>query len=399
MFTYKSLLTPLLFTLFIYFEYFELSLKLINTIIALSAFLLVFQLTKKELFLNGFIIGILWFWWLSYSFIYYELNFLIPVVLVGIGLLYGILFYLIGIFNNIYYKISYIFLLSYIEPFNFNWFKIELPFINSYLGTSKFEFLSILIISALFIEFRYKYKKTIPLSYASVIILLFFINKYNISQNEIKLPPLKIYKYETTIPQEQKWDRKYKKEIIENNFNAIQLAIKNKNDLIILPETAFPLILNHQPILLNKLLEYSEKISIITGSLYEKDTLLYNSSYLFQNGTLKVANKVVLVPFGEAVPMPEKIKNWINDTFYDGAKDYITASTPTTFTINNTKFRNAICYEATTDKIYANMDTKYTIAISNNGWFTPSIQPTLQKLLMKYYENKYSIMIIDVSNK
>ena len=48
------------------------------------------------------------------------------------------------------------------------------------------------------------------------------------------------------------------------------------------------------------------------------------------------------------------------------------------------KFRNAICYEATTDKIFENLgDTKYMIAISNNAWFTPSIEPTLQHLFFK----------------
>lgn len=398
MFTIKSLLTPLFLSLFIYFEYFDISIKLINTIFALSAFILIFQLNKKELFFSGFFTGILWFWWLSYSFIYYELTFMIPIVLIGVGLVYGLLFYFIAIFNNIYYKISYIFLLSYIEPFGFNWFKIELPFINSYLGTSKLELLLILIISSLFIEYRYQYKKVTPIIYSLIILILFFINKYNISQNYIKEPSLNIYKYETHISQEHKWDKKYKKVIIKNNFKEIEAAIDNKYDLIILPETAFPLILNHQSTLLNKLLLYSKQISILTGSLYIKDNLLYNSSYLFQNGSFKVANKVVLVPFGEAVPLPEKLRNWVNDTFYNGAEDYITASMPTTFTIKNVKFRNAICYEATTDKIYDNIDTPYTIAISNNGWFTPSTQPTLQKLLMKYYENKYKIMIIDISN-
>lgn len=399
MFTIKSLFTSLLFTLFIYLEYIGLSCKFLNTILALNAFLLVFQLSKKELFLSGFSIGILWFWWIGYSFIYYELSFLIPFVIIAIGLVYGALFYLVGIINNTYYKIASLFLLSYIEPFGFNWFKIELPFINSYLGTSKLEFLTILIISALFIKYNDKYKKITILSYAIVILSLFFINKFTISHNNIQQPPLTITKYNTKIPQEEKWDRNYKKDIIKNNFNAIEFAIQNNNDLIILPETAFPLILNHQEVLLNKLLKYSQQIAIITGSLYEKDNLLYNSSYLFQNGTLEIANKVVLVPFGEAVPFPEKIRNWINDTFYNGAEDYVTASEPTTFTIKNVKFRNAICYEATTDKIYTNIDTPYTIAISNNGWFTPSIQPTLQKLLFQYYENKYNIMIIDISNQ
>jgi len=63
------------------------------------------------------------------------------------------------------------------------------------------------------------------------------------------------------------------------------------------------------------------------------------------------------------------------------------------------KFRNAICYEATTNKIFNNLDTKYMIAISNNAWFSPSIQPTLQKLLFKYYENKYNVKIFSVTNK
>jgi len=399
MFTIKSLLTPVLFTLFIYLESIGFSSKPLNTIFALSAFLFIFQLSKKELFFNGFLIGILWFWWIGYSFIYYELNFMIPLILIAIGLVYGVLFYLTGIINNIYYKIISLFLLSFIEPFNFNWFKIELPFINSYLGTSKLEFLIILIISALFIEYKDKYKKTITLSYALVIVSLFFFNRYTLSLNNIQEPPLKITKYNTNIPQEKKWDKNYKADIIKKNFNAIELAIQNNSDLIVLPETAFPLILNHQEILLNKLLKYSQKIAIITGSLYEKNSHLYNSSYLFQNKTIQIANKVVLVPFGEAVPLPEKLKNWINDTFYNGAEDYMTASKPTTFTIKNVKFRNAICYEATTDKIYTNMDTPYTIAISNNGWFTPSIQPTLQKLLMKYYENKYNIMILDIWNQ
>jgi len=399
MFTIKSILLPIFFSIFIYLEYFGLSLKIINTLFGLYAFTLIFQLNKKELFLSGFIIGILWFWWLGYSFVYYELSYLIPLVLLGIGLLYGIFFYFIGIFNNIYYKITYIFLFSYIEPFGFNWFKIELPFINSYLGTSKLEFLAVLIITALFVKYRDRYKKIIPLSSIFSIGILFFINKYNLAQNPIKQPSLKIYKYQTKIAQEKKWDKKYQKEIIKNNFKAIKTAIKTNNDLIILPETAFPLVLNHQQKLLNKLLIYSKKISILTGSLYIKDSQLYNSSYLFQNGTVKIANKVVLVPFGEAVPLPEKLRNWINDTFYNGAKDYTTAASPTTFTIKKVKFRNAICYEATTDKIYTNMDTSYAIAISNNGWFTPSIQPTLQKLLMKYYENKYTIMIIAVSNQ
>jgi apolipoprotein N-acyltransferase len=158
-------------------------------------------------------------------------------------------------------------------------------------------------------------------------------------------------------------------------------------------------VLNKNDYLKNLLLEKSKDISIIAGSLYKKDGLYYNSTYFFQDKKMQVAHKVVLVPFGEAVPLPEKIRDWINNTFYNGAKDYEVALSPTTFEIKGEKFRNAICYEATTDEIYKNLDTNKVIAISNNAWFTPSTQPALQRLLLRYYAKKYNLVIYNVTNK
>jgi len=33
------------------------------------------------------------------------------------------------------------------------------------------------------------------------------------------------------------------------------------------------------------------------------------------------------------------------------------------------------------------------ILLSNNGWFTPSTEPTLQKLLLQYYSKKYGTTV------
>jgi apolipoprotein N-acyltransferase len=214
-----------------------------------------------------------------------------------------------------------------------------------------------------------------------------------------QLPNLKIKLQSTDINQKQKWQKQYKDIIIEQNLNAIKNAIKEKYDLIIFPETSFPLPLNKDDKLLNILKNYSTKIDIVIGALQLKDNLYYNSSYHISNKKVKIASKVVLVPFGEVVPFPQKIKKYINDTFYNGAKDYEVALSATTFNIKGYKFRNAICYEATTNKIYKNLDTNYTIAISNNAWFTPSIEPTLQKMLLKYYAKKYNLIIYSVTNK
>ena len=150
---------------------------------------------------------------------------------------------------------------------------------------------------------------------------------------------------------------------------------------------------------MERLLELSYNIDIIVGSLYVENREIFNASYHFSNGNYEIAKKVVLVPFGEEIPFPKFMVDLINNIFYDGASDYSKASSPTDFLIKGEKFRNAICYEATTDKIFENIaNTKYMIAISNNAWFIPSIEPTLQHLLLKYYSKKYGVMIYHIVN-
>ena len=168
---------------------------------------------------------------------------------------------------------------------------------------------------------------------------------------------------------------------------------------MVLPETAFTTVLNKNVMLLEKLKELSYKIDIITGGLYVEDNQIYNASYHFSKGEVAIAKKVVLVPFGEEIPFPKFFVDLINKLFYNGAQDYSKASEPTDFVIKGEKFRNAICYEATTDKIFENLgNTEYMVAISNNAWFTPSIEPTLQHLLLKYYSKKYDVNIYHVAN-
>jgi len=389
MYFFRPFFTSILFSSFIYLEYFDISNKFLNTVVALFSFLLLLIMQKKEMFIAGFFIAIWWFWWIGYSFVYYDLNYFIPLVIFGIGLIYGGLFYFTSIFNNIYLRALALFGLSFIYPFGFNWLQIELPFINSYFNTSKIDF--ILILTALIIVI--KGKKYIK--YSAIVPLIFTLNY---SKNTINTPNIKIFMANTSIPQDIKWNKKYLTQIININFKIIDKAIKQKYDLIILPESSFPLLLNKNERLLKTLRLKSKNISIVLGSLYKEKNSFYNSTYLFQNGNMQVAHKVVLIPFGEAVPLPEKLKNFINDTFYNKAKDYQCAKTPTDFNIKGITFRNAICYEATTDEIFKDLAGNYLIAISNNAWFTPSIQPTLQKLLLKYYSNKYHVKIFSVVN-
>ncbi|HEY9129876.1 MAG TPA: apolipoprotein N-acyltransferase, partial [Sulfurovum sp.] len=117
-----------------------------------------------------------------------------------------------------------------------------------------------------------------------------------------------------------------------------------------------------------------------------------NSTYIFTEGKIAVANKVILVPFGESNPLPEFLSNWVNKVFYDGAVDYVASRNVTDYTIDGKVYRNAICFEATSEKLYEG-NPENMIVLSNNGWFTPSTEPTLQKLLLQYYSKKYGTTI------
>ncbi len=212
-----------------------------------------------------------------------------------------------------------------------------------------------------------------------------------------KMPNLKIYLSQTKIPQDVKWDPKYREKIVYSNLKIIDKAIEKGYDLVVLPESAFPMYLNLDDDLLNILKEKSKKIAIITGGLHYKNSLPYNSSYIFINERLIIADKVVLVPFGEETPLPKFLAKHVNEIFFNGAEDYQKAKKPTDFKIKNIKFRNAICYEATHPLLYKNAP-KYMIAISNNAWFTPSIEPILQNLIIKYYARMHNMVVFHSCN-
>ena len=389
-FIIKGFISSILLSSFIYLSYFNIEIKFLNTIVALFALYFLLIIPKKALFISGFMTGILWCWWMAVSLQYYDLVYLTPVILICIGIVFGVIFYLFALFDRLTFRILTIFAFTFFAPFGFNWMKFELIFIDSYIGIDKLSFILVLISFYFIIKLkRFKILGIIPLLFA----LSFPKGHY------IQNPNAKIYMPQMNVNQNLRWDKRYKPTLEQQNFDEIYYAISQNKDLVVLPETAFTTPLNRNEILFQKLKELSTKIDIITGAIYIENDQIYNASYHFSNGVVQVAKKVVLVPFGEEIPFPKFFVDLINKVFYNGAQDYSKASQPTDFTIKGEKFRNAICYEATTDKIFENLgNTEYMIAISNNAWFTPSIEPTLQHLLLKYYSKKYDVNIYHIAN-
>ncbi len=402
----RGLALALLASLFIYTAAWGLHLPMLHTLIAPLYYYLLLRSKQNVWFWTGFWTGLLWFWWIALSFLHYKMPWMIPLVLLAIAMVYGALFWIVAYIAETFTSLfaprlpSYLHTLpslllkgigllamSYIHPFGFDWFKPELLMVESYFGIDKIRFAFVLFALILTIFFRR------PL----MLLLLLAAIDTKIPQT---LPPEEatIRLLETRIDVESKWDESKQPAIIKTLLRKIDRAIAEGKQAIVLPESAFPVFVNYDQALFDALHKRAEKITIVTGGLYlDKARAPRNSTYIFTKEKITVANKVVLVPFGEANPLPDFLSNRINRFFYGNATDYRAAETPTDFSINGKRFRNAICYEATSEKLY-NPPPKRMMVLSNNGWFVPSIEPTLQRLLLTYYSRKYGTTIYHATN-
>lgn len=389
---YNLLVTPLLialgFSAFIYCEHFGLTHHLLNTLLALGSLYGLLYAPRIILPIAGFWIGLLWFYWIGYSFQYYDLAWAQWLIALGFGAVYALYFGVLGLTSNPWLRALILFGLTYVWPMDFNWMQPELIFVESYIGVEKWQFAFVLVIIASMSYFT-RWKQMLPL----LLLPLVFHPTYA----KPLMPPLKIKLISTDIPQDLKWQAFILEDTISNNLSLIDEAIEQKYDLIVLPEAAFTLYMNHNSILMKELQQRSRSITILTGTLHEENNLNYNVSYLFDQGKITVAKKMILVPFGEYIPLPKFLKTWVNREIFGGGSDFVTADKPTDYIIKGVKFRNAICYEATREELYTS-DTRYLIATSNNGWFKPSIEPTLQNLLIRFYARKNNSMVFHSAN-
>jgi apolipoprotein N-acyltransferase len=388
-------------------QYFGLDYPSITTISGIMALFVLLNSSKKIWLFTGFFIGIFWFWWISLSFIYYNMPWAIPIVVLSMGLLYALLFWSVAKLSELveksklhmYTSLPYatkalgLLILSYIHPFGFDWFKPELMFVNSYIGIEKWQFTIVLLALSLAIIKR-------NILFLTLILLSIEVNTTKIVLSSMTNSPLELVETKTSV--KEKWDETKHSKIYTEVFDTIDSAIANKKTLIVFPESVFPIFLNYDKGLVDRLKEKSKYISVVVGALFWDGKTPYNSTYIFTKNSVKIANKVVLVPFGESNPLPDFLSDWVNEVFYDGAVDYQADNKVTDYVVDGVTYRNAICFEATSQRLYEkdskNQRPKNMIVLSNNGWFTPSIEPTLQSLLLRYYSRKYKTTIYHSTN-
>lgn len=386
-------LTALLLSLFIYLDYLGFQptpvLRSLESLSAMVGFAMLLQFDRRALFWGGFFTGVLWFYWIAFSFRYYDVVWLIPFMILFVALCYGLFFWFIGLFSHPLPRALLLLGFSYFHPLSFNWFIPELTLIHTFFGITKWHFALFLVGLALLLSLPRWWKLlAIPL-------LAFAVDRdYD---RHLPLPEAKVMLTDSHVDQAKKWDKAYLPETIENNIATILEASSEGYDMVVLNESVFPMFLNTDLNLTKRLIDLSNDIVIVAGALYSDGAHAYNSTYYFDHGKLYIANKVILVPFGEEIPLPKFLADIINKIFYNGAEDYKTAKKPVDLKLSTGEFRNAICFEATRDELFVD-HPKAMIAISNNAWFTPSIEPTLQKLLLEYFSRKYGTVIYHSAN-
>ncbi len=372
----------------IYFSFFEnIFLETLSPFLAIWGLILLLRTkSAKGYFWTGFLMGLFWFWWVGLSAIYFDLNYLVPVIALIMGLVYGVLFRICFLFKFDFLRLCAIFALSFIHPLGFDWLEWGIYTTYGFFDSS------LRGIICLFLIAYFIYEGYISRYYKIAIVLILFFTGFHYEEKTATTLPFSYKLINTNISQDQKFLQE--KLILNSNtlLSEISRAILEKKELVILPETAFAF--NLQGTKYEEFLkELSHKIIIITGAFYTKDEKTYNSTYVFRQGKSYIFNKHFLVPFGEEIPF---FKELVKKYFLPNMEEFTRGPVQSQYKLNDVLITNAICYEATKEQNYKN--SKIIIALSNNAWFNHSSEYRLQKLLMQFYANKYGVSVYHATN-
>ena len=379
----------------------------LNSFFVIFSALVFLKAPKKGRFVFGFFIGLLLFYWIGLSFRFSAFPLLGFVVVILIAVIYGSIFALLLWSENVYFRALMFLFLGFIHPFYFDWLEPRAFFAYSIFGVDVISCLCFVLSVACFCDFFKNSKilqffrlKTFNQKIFGLLfgLLLMFSPTLQTDFRGLYVPNLKIALAQTRVPQDLRWNEENFHLIKEQNFNLIKQAINENKEMIILPETAFPIALNRATLILKDLADLSQKIVIVVGGLrIDERGKIFNSSYLFEKGQIKIIDKVILAPFGEKIPLPDFIARRLQKIFFGTEDEMQSAKNVQNFQIFHLDFRNAICYEGTSSLLYKD-NPKYVIMISNNAWFYPSIEPFFQQILLKYYARISKAVIFHSAN-
>lgn len=208
--------------------------------------------------------------------------------------------------------------------------------------------------------------------------------------------------------------------VLENYYELSTYNISEDLDLIIWPETAYPLSLfsqemkmeDYKPHYLFRDIAEETKAELFFGGYdsslrngkesYKSD---YNAAFhLGSDGTLKnVYHKIKLIPFGEGLPfgpLNSYLSQYItNISYFSQGTEYTNFTTK-----EGISFASSICYEILFSGFIGDMlngqkdEAQFMINLTNDSWYGDTSEPHQHLFLSKWRALEFNIPIIRSTN-
>ncbi|MBU0528973.1 apolipoprotein N-acyltransferase [bacterium] len=224
------------------------------------------------------------------------------------------------------------------------------------------------------------------LIFTSLVFLLVFsfgIIRIN-TIDDIKTHPVTIAITQPNINPDEKWDPESREQNFALMHDLLDSALNLNPDLVLWPESAVPTYLRlsslrRRPIT-TKLAKFN--VPLLSGTVdriinSDGEKIYYNSTiFIKPDDSIKMYNKIHLVPFAEYIPLSEKFPTLKKLNFGQG--NFTSGKEYTVFELDSVKFSNLICYESSMPKAVRNFiknGAQFITIQANDGWLGNSAGP------------------------
>ncbi len=419
--------------------------------VAWFAFLPFFFSIKGRTWLQGFKLGFLVGVFFFVGTIYWLVNVILPGVnpIIGylgiiflifyLALYFGIFGVVFSLYNSKMFFTSILFfpaawvILEYIRMHMFTGFGwvslgysqylylpiIQIADIASVYGISFIVMaanISIFKIISLYKNKENHYKKEIGkiiLAFGIILVAVYFYGLYrlNVRSDQEKI---RVSLVQANIPLKDTWDKSRYDGILKRHFELTRKALKDSPDLIIWPESAISYHLDrslayqeelkgllsfingNKITLLSGIISFEQGIQNTEGKIREDK--YYNSAVLFSKNASVLASydKIHLVPFGEYMPLRDRIPilaEFVPMDDFNQGQEFTIFSCPLREEKKSIFFATLICFE----DIFPELAREFTkrganilINITNDAWFKDTSSPYqhMQQAVFRAIENR-----------
>ena len=212
-------------------------------------------------------------------------------------------------------------------------------------------------------------------------ILVLVVTGYALKQVEWVKPvgaPVAVSLLQGNIPQEMKWREDRTKATLDT---YMAMALESSGRLVVLPETALPMMLHELPLSYLEML--SGRVRELGGDLlvgvpeYTENGEYFNSVLSLGTAPVQVYRKVHLVPFGEFIPF-KPLFGWVVQVLHIPLSDFSRGEIiQPPLQVAGQKVAMAICYEDVFGEELINQlpAASLLVNVSNDAWFGDTFAP------------------------